>query len=115
MILPKAPPIASSFDFFQQFLGALRFTAAEDHDAPAVERRLDHIAGAIRKFFHANILLFVNFGGVRLFEVRGRRLHFDNVGAKLGRDLRAIGDHVNRGFPFFGNAFAPRIGPYHNH
>src|SRR5438876_562228 len=49
----------------------------------------------------------------RLLQVIGRQLHLDDVGAQLGRDLRCIGDDVERRLPFLADLAAAGIRPDH--
>ena len=44
MMVPKPPPVADLPDLLEHLVDALGLAAGEDHDAPAVEGALHHVA-----------------------------------------------------------------------
>src|SRR5208283_5753530 len=89
------------------FLGAAR----ENHDAPAVEGRLDDVLDARRERLERNLVGVVRFFGLGLFDESGGRLDLDHIRTELARDLGRVGDHVERGLALLAYAGAARVRP----
>src|SRR5712691_8177718 len=111
---PKPASVADRSDFFEEgvvvFLGG---PAGEDHDAAPVEGGLHNVSDPIGQCFDRNLLRLVHLLRRRLFQVIGRQLHLDDVGAQLSRDLGRIGDDVERRLAFLADLAAAGIGPDH--
>src|SRR5256712_6766574 len=109
---PEPASVADRSGFFEEgvvvFLGG---PAGEDHDAAPVEGRLHDVPDPIGQRLDRNLLHLVHFLRRRLLQVIGRQLHLDDVGAQLGRDLRRIGDDVERRLAFLADLAAAGIGP----
>src|SRR3989475_283549 len=109
---PKPASVADRSDFFEEgvvvFLGG---PAGEDHDAAPVEGGLHDVPHPIGQRLDRNLLRLVHLLRRRLLQVIGRQLHLDDVGAQLGRDLRRIGDDVERRLAFLTDLAAAGIGP----
>src|SRR5438445_8660866 len=111
---PEPASVADRPDFFQKgvvvFLGG---PTGEDHDAAPVEGGLHDVPDPICQRFDRDLLGLVHLLRRRLLQVIGRQLHLDDVGAQLGRDLRCIGDDVERRLAFLADLAAAGIGPDH--
>src|SRR5437016_2576394 len=111
---PEPASVADRSGFFEEgvvvFLGG---PAGEDHDAAPVEGRLHDVPDPLGQRLDRNLLHLVHLLRRRLLQVIGRQLHLDDVGPQLGRDLRCIGDDVERRLAFLADLAAAGIGPDH--
>src|SRR2546428_9516923 len=111
---PEPASVADRSGFFEE--GAVVFLggpAGEDHDAAPVEGRLHDVPDPLGQCLDRNLLGLVHLLRRRLLQVIGRQLHLDDVGSQLGRDLRRIGDDVERRLAFLADLTAAGIGPDH--
>src|SRR5881397_3203390 len=111
---PEPASVADRPGFLEEgvvvFLGG---PAGEDHDAAPVEGRLHDVPDPLGQRLDRNLLHLVHLLRRRLFQVIGRQLHLDDVGPQLGRDLRSIGDDVERRLAFLADLAAAGVGPDH--
>src|SRR5712692_5742291 len=111
---PEPASVADRSGFFEEgvvvFLGG---PAGEDHDAAPVEGGLHDVPDPLGQRLDRNLLHLVHLLRRRLLQVIGRQLHLDDVGPQLGRDLRRIGDDVERRLAFLADLTAAGVGPDH--
>src|SRR6266571_9323040 len=111
---PEAASVADRPGFLEEsvvvFLGG---PAGEDHDAAPVEGGLHDVPDPLGQRLDRDLLGLVHLLRRRLLQVIGRQLHLDDVGPQQGRDLRRIGDDVERRLAFLADLTAAGIGPDH--
>src|SRR6266852_5546884 len=109
---PEPASVADRPGFLEEsvvvFLGG---PAGEDHDAAPVEGGLHDVPDPLGQRLDRDLLGIVNLLRRRLFQMIGRQLHLDDVGAQLGSDLRRVGDDVERRLAFLADLAAAGIGP----
>src|SRR5262249_26278326 len=107
-----APSGLDRAHFVEQLFVADFRTARENHDSPAVETTLHDVGHARGLRIERYAVGLVGLFGFGLLKMRARQLDLDDVGAELCRDLRRIGDHVERGLALLADARAARVRPY---
>src|SRR5574341_55427 len=110
----ESPACANGAGLLEHVLIFALGTTGEDHNPPPVERALDHMFHPLGEGLDRNLRHFINFFRCSLFKMCRGQFHLDDMGSQLSGNLRGIGDHVHRRFPFLAERRAAGIRPHHN-
>ena len=110
MMEPKPPPSRMAVASWKTFSSS---TAAppENHDAAAGEGALHNVAHALGQGADGDFFLFINLFRLRLLDVAGGQLDFDDMGAQLRGDLRGVTAHINGRLPLLAQGGPARVRP----
>src|SRR5205814_4630447 len=108
---PEPTAIADGADLIEHLVVLRGGATGEDDDAPAVERRLHHVAHTLGQRPDRHLRGLVDVLRRGLLEVGRGQLDLDDVRTKLGGDVRGIGGDVRRRLAILAEAGAARIGP----
>ena len=97
----KPASVADRGYFVEDRAVSLGWSAGKNHDAAAVEGALHDVTHALGQCADGNLFFLVNLARRFLFDVGARQLHFNDVRAKLRRDVGRVTAHVDAGLALF--------------
>src|SRR5215469_16363228 len=72
------------------------------------------MAHPLGEWFQRNMSSIISLFCFRLFDMRSGQLHLYNVSTELSRNLRRIGNHIERSLAILTDSRATRIRPDHD-